>query len=74
MHDLEWVDLGDGELIVQLDGKDSGEVTEHLGTEWEWDSEEYGVLTDEDGTMTEWVTLVNARRRSLTATPDLQAA
>lgn len=69
----QWVDLGNGELIVQLDGgEDSDRVTAELGAEWEWDSEEYGVLTDEDGTVTEWVTLHGARRKHLTELPSVK--
>lgn len=87
MHDLEWVDLGNGELIVQLGGRESGRVTQgtkcradqdpmdlvraQLGTDWEWDSEEYGVL-EEDGTVTEWVTLHGARRKHLTELPSAE--
>lgn len=66
--------LGDGELIVEIGQADSGRVTSDLGKEWTWDSEEYGVLTDEDGTVTEWLTMHGARRAVLTDLPVEQAA
>lgn len=69
----EWHYLGAGELIVRIDEHSIQEVTAVLGADWEWDSVEIGVITDEDGTVTEWATLISARRRHLTATPDLEA-
>lgn len=74
----EWHYLGVGELIVRIDEHSIQEVTAVLGADWEWDSVEFGVITDEaleegeDGTVTEWATLMGVRRRSLTATPDLE--
>lgn len=72
MSGFDWQYLGAGELIVEIGQADISRVTTDLGKEWTWDSEEYGVITDEDGTVTEWMTLHGARRRSLTAATNLE--
>lgn len=72
--EIEWHYLGNGELIARIDEAGFGRVTEVLGTDWAWGSAEFGTLTDQDGTVTEWVTLMGCRRRHLTGTPDLETA
>lgn len=74
MSGIDWQHLGAGVLIAEVKDGDTRGVTEQLGTDWTWDSEEYGVLTDEDGTVTEWMTLHGARRVVLTDLPDEKAA
>lgn len=57
----EHYELSDGELIVNVTAFDDlAEVRKALGVEWTWTDFSVGVLTDEDDTSTEWMTLRGA--------------
>lgn len=74
---LEWYDLGNGELIVNVtEVEDTSEVRTQLGRKWTWESTETRIQPAEEGEgATEWLVLIGAKRLiRLQAAERMQAA
>lgn len=63
--ELEVVQLADTrEVVVNITNEPELQpVLDALGVDWTWQAFELGNLTDEDGTVTEWLTLHSAARK-----------
>jgi hypothetical protein len=64
---LEWFELGNGELIVNVtEIPEISEVTKELGESWTWESIEQFTQPAEEGEgITEWLILIGATRKEL---------
>lgn len=63
MRGLEWYDLGNGEIIVNVtEVLDTSEVKTQLGRKWTWESTETRIQPAEEGEgPTEWLVLIGVK-------------
>lgn len=68
MRGLEWYNLGNGEIIVNVtEVEDTSEVISELGARWTWESTETRIqpASEEGEGAIEWLVLIGATRKAL---------